>query len=147
MDRTSLNIAVCQLNAIVGDIETNKNKIINVIKDPNYDNVTLFIFPELFLSGYIPLDDLYISDFMDRIDNAIQDILEQSNGKALVFGAPRKIRGNNKDNLFYNSAFVISDNEIIRIIDKVLLPNYDVFHEKRYFTIPIIPFELITPKS
>lgn len=117
----------------MGDIEYNKNKIIEVIKTKAKDGITsILIFPELALSGYIPLDQLNYNDLHSQIALAIEEIKLNTNSDVVILGAPRRDIIKHKL-ILYNSAYVIADGKIQHIIDKTLLPNYDVFHEKRYF--------------
>ena len=51
-----MKLFLAQLNNIVGDIEGNLNKAIDVIQDAKKLDSDLVIFSELFLSGYPPED-------------------------------------------------------------------------------------------
>lgn len=129
-----IKFVLCQINSRVGDINYNKRKIIDSIKTHSKkEGKTIIVFPELALSGYIPLDQLFYNDFHFKLELAIEEI--KSNTKSsvvVVVGSPRREVVKNVI-MLYNSAFVISNGKIQEIIDKTLLPNYDVFHEKRYF--------------
>ena len=51
-----MKIAICQINTVIGDLENNKQKIIDWYKKAEADGADLVIFPELCLVGYPPLD-------------------------------------------------------------------------------------------
>ena len=51
-----MKIALCQINTIIGNLEFNKNKILEGYNKGLNDGVDLVIFPELALVGYPPLD-------------------------------------------------------------------------------------------
>ena len=51
-----MKLFLAQLNNIVGDIEGNLNKAIDVLQDAKKLDSDLVIFSELFLSGYPPED-------------------------------------------------------------------------------------------
>ncbi|MFV2016504.1 MAG: nitrilase-related carbon-nitrogen hydrolase, partial [Candidatus Heimdallarchaeota archaeon] len=123
----------CQMNSRVGDIIYNKNKIVEIIKTKVKDGITsILVFPELAISGYIPLDQLNYNDLHNQIETAIEEIKSVVISDIVIVGAPRKVIVKHKI-ILYNSAYVIANGKIQYIIDKTLLPNYDVFHEKRYF--------------
>lgn len=71
-------IILAQLNPIPGDVEFNKNKIINCIEQTKGENPDLIIFPSLFLYGTIHKDMLakfpYISKQMNEAFLEIQKI-------------------------------------------------------------------------
>ena len=82
--------------------------------------------------SWLSADDLVLrQDFMDRIEAALQDIavLTQDGGPAVIVGAPHREAG-----CLFNSAFVIDNGAIQARRDKVNLPNYGVFDDKRNFT-------------
>ncbi|MCE7734596.1 MAG: NAD+ synthase [Candidatus Heimdallarchaeota archaeon] len=140
---SNIQFVLCQINSRVGDISYNKNKIIEIIKTKARDGIiSILVFPELSLSGYIPLDQLNYNDFHTQIEMAIEEIKSNTNSDIVILGAPRRLIAKNKI-LLYNSAYVIADGKILHIIDKTLLPNYDVFHEKRYF-LPSTGLKVIT---
>jgi Predicted amidohydrolase len=93
------------------------------------------LFPELVLTGYPPEDFLLVPEFLDRVDAALKLIVPATKGTAALVGLPRRERGR-----LYNSAACIIDGKLCGFADKQLLPTYDVFDEKRYFTAGIEPF-------
>ena len=123
-------IGIAQVNPIVGAIEHNKDLILNSIKTAKTElNVDTLIFPELVLTGYPPEDLLYRSQLFTQVTNAIETIVSESKNINIILGYPRK----EKDNI-YNSCAYISNEELIRSYDKMILPNYGVFDEVRYFS-------------
>ena len=90
----------------------------------------IIITPEMFLSGY-PADDLVLrDDFMALIDSAIGQLAELTSdgGPAIIVGAPYREAGQ-----LTNACFILDDGQIIARRDKVNLPNYGVFDDKRHF--------------
>ena len=69
-----MKIALCQINTIVGDIENNKNKIIDYYKRGVADKVDLVIFPELSLVGYPPLDLVEKNEFRQAAVKALKKL-------------------------------------------------------------------------
>ncbi len=127
-----MRIMVAQLNPIVGDLRGNTAKIISSIEIGRQKNAELVLFSELVLSGYPPQDFLLLSNFIDQVSTCLYEIVEASKGIAVIVGLPRRnptYRGKE----LYNSAAIIENGVLLGFQDKMLLPTYDVFDERRYF--------------
>ncbi len=124
----SLKIVLAQLNFTVGDITGNKIKIINAAKQAIDKHSDMIIFPELTLSGYPPEDLVLRLDFIESINQALQDIAQETPDILIVLGHPHR-----HNDFLFNSAAVLYQGKIIATHDKQKLPNYGVFDEKRYF--------------
>ncbi len=123
-----ISILIVQTNPIVGNIEYNKQIVIDHIKDNQSD---LIVFSELMLTGYPPEDLVLKPAFMDRVNSALSEILEcsKSSDATIILGTPYL----DKDKLF-NAALVIKEGQILNKHYKMALPNYGVFDEKRIFS-------------
>ena len=127
-----MKIALCQINTIVGDIEHNKNKIIDYYKRGVADKVDLVIFPELSLVGYPPLDLVEKKEFRQAAVKAADEIASITTEVGLIFGSITE----DDDKIgtdIHNSAVFCYDGNIRFVQHKTLIPNYDVFDEMRYF--------------
>ena len=125
-----LSIALAQLNPHLGNVHLNTKKLIIAHKKAIRMGADIIITPEMFLAGY-PCDDLvYRDDFIAEIEASLHDLAKlTTDGKpAIIVGAPRK-----NDGVLFNSLFVLDDGKIIHHYDKINLPNYGVFDEKRNF--------------
>lgn len=120
-----MKVALAQINAVVGDIEGNSARIITLIKKLKADIV---VFPELSITGYSPQDLLLRNNFIDDNTKALREIVKNTKNKAAIVGFIEKAYGN-----IYNSAAIIRDLQIIQIHNKICLPNYTIFDEKRWF--------------
>ena len=123
-----LSILIAQANPIVGDIDYNKNIVLETI-DKNHD-VDLIIFSELLLTGYPPEDLVLKSAFKDKFMRALKEInanLENKNC-TVILGMPWEEEGN-----LYNAAVVLQKGSVVYKHFKNALPNYGVFDEKRIF--------------
>lgn len=127
-----MKIAVCQINTIIGDLENNKQKIIDWYKKAEAENADLVIFPELCLVGYPPLDLVEKKEFRDAASKAAKEVASVTGSTGLIFGSICE-----GDNLagtdIHNSAFLCYNGKIQFVQHKSLIPNYDVFDEMRYF--------------
>ncbi|HEY1063098.1 MAG TPA: NAD+ synthase [Daejeonella sp.] len=127
-----MKIALAQLNYIIGDFEHNTQKIIKTIQDAREKGADLVVFAELSVCGYSPRDFLEFSEFIELSEHSARKIAAACTDIACILGLPTpnpKIEG--KD--LYNSAWFIENTEVKAIVNKALLPNYDVFDEYRYF--------------
>ncbi|MFL2560110.1 MAG: NAD+ synthase [Gammaproteobacteria bacterium] len=129
-----VEIEIVQFNAIVGDINGNTNRILDIISNNRSLNCTkLFVFPELALCGYSPEDLLFRQDFSKSIEDALETLKNNiGNSEYLVLGAPSYEDNYTK---IYNSAYIFNNKKILNIYKKQVLPNYGVFDEKRYFEV------------
>uniref|UniRef100_A0A7C5V564 Glutamine-dependent NAD(+) synthetase n=1 Tax=Caldicellulosiruptor owensensis TaxID=55205 RepID=A0A7C5V564_9FIRM len=124
-----MKILLCQINPIVGDIEGNTKKIIEIIK--SHKDAKILVFPELSICGYPPKDLLFQKDFIDAIEKAIEKIAKAVEDGFVIVGSPTKSHHVSK---LFNSAIILHQGKIEKVIHKTLLPSYDVFDENRYFT-------------
>ncbi len=133
MKNSNLKIVLGQINPIVGDLGYNTKKIINIIK--NNQDADIIVFPEMSLVGYPLMDHIHDPLIRRRNRESIEKI-KNLNSKAIIilgtFTEPKKIR--EKVHPFYNSAVIIENKIIKAIVNKRILPDYDVFDERRYFT-------------
>ncbi|NNE38898.1 MAG: NAD+ synthase, partial [Gammaproteobacteria bacterium] len=123
-------IGIAQINPCVGAIEKNKQLIIDCIGNARANlHVDTLIFPELALTGYPPEDLLYRPDLYNQLKLAIKELESECSGINIIFGYPR-IDGDR----IYNSCGYIKDGRLDSTYDKMMLPNYGVFDEVRYFS-------------
>lgn len=130
-----MKVTICQLNPIVGDVAGNLSRIKETLKRTKDEKPDLVVFPELFLTGYPPLDLLERDWFLDQVRGGVEEMVRISSGypqSGIIFGAPRPTKKDTGRGL-YNSAFFVYQGKIEFIQHKSLLPTYDVFDEARYF--------------
>lgn len=126
--KSTLSIAVAQLNLTVGDLTANADRIIAALQEARALGADLLLTPELALSGYPPEDLLLRPDFYRACAREVSRIAAHTEGITLVLGHPEERR-----NWRYNAASVIRDGITVATYHKHLLPNYEVFDEERYF--------------
>jgi NAD+ synthase (glutamine-hydrolysing) len=122
-----MRVALCQLNATVGDIDGNVALIRAGHQAAREAHADLVLFPELALTGYPPEDLLLREDFLSRAREALEQLAADTHGPIAVVGFPERAAD------VYNAAAVLADGAIHAIYRKVYLPNYGVFDEQRYF--------------
>lgn len=127
-----MRIVAAQINPTVGDLPGNTHKINTIISQSARVGADLVIFPEMALTGYPPRDLLLYKSFLDEVERIVhKEILPCTAGTKVLLGVPWR-EENNKGSL-YNAALLLGAGSIISCHAKTLLPNYDVFDERRYF--------------
>jgi NAD+ synthase (glutamine-hydrolysing) len=123
-----MRIAIAQLNATVGDLAGNVERIVRFAEQALAGGAQLMVTPELALCGYPPEDLLLREDFLRANEAALQELAGRVPAITLVVGHPRGANGRR-----YNSASVLQGGRVVGTYDKHNLPNYTVFDEQRYF--------------
>ena len=123
-----LRIGMGQINATVGDLKGNAEKVITWVERAQAETVDILALPELVITGYPPEDLLLKQGFIDMNISVVNDLAQRIDKPATIVGfVDRSSAG------LYNAAAVIYKRKIRGIYRKELLPNYGVFDEKRYF--------------
>jgi NAD+ synthase (glutamine-hydrolysing) len=122
-----MRLALCQMNATVGDIARNAQRIREGMRAARDADVELVLFPELALTGYPPEDLLLKEHFLADAADALRELAGDARDLVAVVGYPERAAD------VYNAAAVLADGAIHAIYRKVYLPNYGVFDEQRYF--------------
>ena len=138
-----MKVAVAQINATVGDLSGNGQRIVDAAQRAHAQGARLVLTPELGLCGYPPEDLLLRPAFMQACAQALADCaraLADLPGLFVVVGHPHQFgeRGDVRSNSVsvpqrYNAASVLSEGRILATYCKRELPNYQVFDERRYF--------------
>ena len=125
-----MKLFLAQINNIVGDIDGNLKRAIDILDQAEELNSDLVVFSELFLSGYPPEDLVLKKSFVEECRNALDTLINFSKTKkvGLIVGLPIY----EKNNLF-NAAAIVDEGKLIGFSKKINLPNYSVFDEKRVF--------------
>ena len=126
---TTVQIALAQINPIVGDIPGNTRLVLQNIATAKAQGVRAILFPELVLTGYPPEDLLLRPSLEQRVAVALQQVANAAPDVYVIVGYPAHIDGK-----LFNAAGVFFDGKKIAEYCKQCLPNYRVFDEKRYFS-------------
>ena len=125
----SLRLALAQVNGLVGGFKANAEKVKSVCAKVRKMGADVVLFPELMVTGYPPEDLLLKEKFIEDCQKTLKKIASTTHGLTAVVGYAEKEAGK-----LYNSAALICDGKHVASARKILLPNYGVFDEKRYFT-------------
>lgn len=115
----------------VCDVDYNCEEIINGIKEAAKEKASIMVFPELCITGYT-CGDMFLQEVLLRkAISGLESIVKATKKvDALVFvGLPIEVKGK-----LYNVAAAINKGEILGLVPKTYIPNYNEFYEARYFT-------------
>jgi len=129
-----MRIALGQINCTVGDLSGNVGLMVEVARRAAARGAELVVFPELSITGYPPRDLLEKQSFLDGTEEHLGRLAAQTAILDLsvicgYIGRSSVVSGRR----ITNSAAVIEGGHVVFRQDKMLLPNYDVFDEQRYF--------------
>ncbi len=126
-----LNIALAQLNPLVGDLEANVDAMRQSAQTARAQGADVIVFPELSLTGYPPEDLLLMPLFVQTAEHLLQTLAQETDDQLLwVIGA----LGQDEQGRLTNSAVAMAQGKILCRYAKQSLPNYGVFDEQRYFS-------------
>ena len=125
-----IKIAAATPEIRVADCKYNAEQIIALAKKGAEQGVKLLCLPELCVTGYTCQDLFFQPTLIDAAWEACSEICRKTAelDTVLVFGAP--VKQNSK---LYNCAIVSYHGEILGVVPKKFLPNYNEFYEKRHF--------------
>ena len=146
-----LRIGLAQVNATVGDLTGNSDKVIEWTMRAAEQGARIVVFPEMVLTGY-PVEDLALrKSFVDASIAAMHGL-----ARDLATRGPRRSRGRHRlpgqargaqqrvgvpAGAPLDAAAVLHDGSVAITSAKHHLPNYGVFDEFRYFlpgdTLPV----------
>ena len=114
----------------VADVDFNVQKIIEKIMQANGEGVCVAAFPELAVTAYTVGDLVYQPALLDAAKNGLLRIMKATENLEMlvVVGLPVKVDGR-----IYNCAAAVNKGELLGIVPKINLPNYNEFYEKRTF--------------
>jgi NAD+ synthase (glutamine-hydrolysing) len=123
----TIRIAMAQINPTVGDLAGNRDRIIDALGRARKLRADIVAFPELALTGYPPEDLVLKPQFVKDNLKTLRDIQRATKGITAVVGFV------DKNDCIHNAAAVMHDGRHVHTYHKMLLPNYGVFDEYRYF--------------
>ncbi len=126
----AITVTLAQVNPLVGDIAGNTQLILDATRRAVAEHgAKVVLFPELALTGYPPEDLLLRPAMCHRVERALETLCRCVDGDVhVVLGYPKRAPEG-----LLNMAGVVHRGQIVAEGAKCLLPNYQVFDERRYF--------------
>lgn len=128
-----MRVALAQINTTVGAFAQNAAKVLDWCSRAAAERADVVLFPELTLCGYSPGDLVEWSDFVAEGEATLHELAQR------LRGAPAALVGFVESSPHAtgigrsNSLAFLHDGRVQVIARKSLLPNYDVFDERRWF--------------
>lgn len=115
----------------VADCQYNAGEIIRVAKEMGEAGAKVIVMPELCITSYTCGDLFWHENLLEEAKQQLLRIAQETaEVDAIIFvGLPLEYRGK-----LYNTAAALNRGEILGIVPKIHLPNYNEFYEARYFT-------------
>ncbi|MFV1961547.1 MAG: NAD+ synthase [Acidimicrobiia bacterium] len=136
----TIRVAGAQMNLTVGDISGNEAAIADAMTRAAEADADMLLVPELALTGYPPEDLVHRRDFVDANLAALHRLALAATDVTAIVGfvdnasdRPRDA-ADSEERPVANAAAILGDGAVLGIYHKVLLPNYGVFDEDRYFS-------------
>jgi NAD+ synthase (glutamine-hydrolysing) len=129
-----MRIALAQLNPTVGDLAGNVDRMTRAARDAAARGAEAVVFPELSLTGYPPRDLVEKPAFLESCERELDRLaLETAElDLSVICGYVARTEAETGKRAL-NRAALIEGGQIVFRQSKMLLPNYDVFDEARYF--------------
>ena len=155
----TLRLALAQMNATVGDLEGNAATITRLRTQAASLGADLVATPELSLLGYPPEDLLLKEGFIAATQRGVTGLDRSPSLPPVLVGTVAEgldlaPSGDSRDNddpfdrrrdrpRIANAVVVLDSTGVVATATKRLLPNYDVFDERRYFMPGIGPHTIV----
>jgi NAD+ synthase (glutamine-hydrolysing) len=123
----TLRISMAQINPTVGDLTRNRDKIIDYVGRARKLGADIIAFPELALTGYPPEDLVLKPQFVKDNLRTLREVTKATRGITAIVGFV------DSNEHIYDAAAIMSNGKLVHVYHKMLLPNYGVFDEYRYF--------------
>lgn len=115
----------------VGDCEYNADEIIRMVYEMEEQRAKVMVFPELCITSYSCGDLFWQETLLNEAKVQLMRIAKETEAvDGLIFvGLPLEYNGK-----LYNVAAGLNHGEILGLVPKIHIPNYNEFYEGRYFT-------------
>ena len=126
-----VRVASAVINTTVADTKKNVEEHIKMMKMADREKVDITVFPELSVTGYTCQDLFFQQELLENAEDGVRIITETSKKLygTFIVGCPVEYKGQ-----LYNCGVVITRGDIVGIVPKTFLPNYNEFYEKRWFS-------------
>ena len=131
MKQGFVKVAAASCAVAVADVRENTRVILETIHKMEGEGAKVMVLPELALTGYTCSDLFWQSQMIDAAKEGLKEIADGTKETdALIFvGLPWEQGGK-----LFNVAAVLCHGELLGVVPKKYLPNYNEFYELRHFT-------------
>ena len=130
--KDKIRLALAQISSKREDKTANLQTIEELTLKAKEREADLVIFPELSLTGYVVLDQVYeLAETIPGPTTAKIEALAKKTGMHIIFGMPEL--SEKTQATVFNTAVLVGPQGLIGKYRKMYLPTHSVFEEKRYF--------------
>lgn len=131
MDYGFIKVAAAIPHVQVADCSYNVERIEALIRRASEQDVQIVGFPELSVTAYTCLDLFTQQTLLDNAEEALLRLVGNTRELDIlaIVGIPLRT-----ENRIVNAAVVFQKGEILGVVPKTYLPNYNEFQERRWFT-------------
>jgi len=126
-----VKVGIANIDTKVKAFRANADKAIKIVEAANLENYTVVAFPEQTLFGYSPEDLVEWTHLVSLQLQELNRVVKATEKTSTVFILGATFPHNSN---LYNCAVVVQRGQILGIVPKQELPNYNVFYEQRNFT-------------
>ena len=101
-----MRLALAQINTTVGDLEGNRERILQAIAEARSAEADLVLLPELAVTSYPPEDLLLRPGFIRAAEESLREIARETRGIVALVGFPHFDRD------LYNACAVCAEGEV-----------------------------------
>lgn len=134
-----MRVAGAQINLTVGDLPGNEARIAEAMEWAESQGADLLLLPELAVTGYPPEDLVLRPSFVEDNLAVVKRLAARAGEVVTVVGFVDRAERSQVapddavDRRVANAAAILQGGRVLGVYHKVLLPNYGVFDEDRYF--------------
>ena len=130
--KEKIKLALAQISSKRESKSENLLKIEKLTLKAKQQGADLIIFPEMSLTGYVVLDQVYeLAETIPGPSVAKIEALAKKTGMHIIFGMPEL--SEKTQATVFNTAVFVGPQGLIGKYRKMYLPTHSVFEEKRYF--------------
>jgi predicted amidohydrolase len=130
--KNKIKLALAQITSKRESKSENILKIEKLTLNAKQQGADLIIFPEMSLTGYVLLDQVYeLAETIPGPSTLRIEKLAKQTGMHIVFGMPEL--SEKTQATIFNTAVLVGPQGLIGKYRKMYLPTHSVFEEKRYF--------------
>ena len=130
--KDKIKLALAQISSKRESKSENLSKIEKLTLKAKEQGADLVIFPEMSLTGYVVLDQVYeLAETIPGPSTEKVEALAKRTGMHIIFGMPEL--SEKTQATIFNTAVFIGPGGFIGKYRKMYLPTHSVFEEKRYF--------------
>jgi predicted amidohydrolase len=130
--KDKIKLALAQISSKRENKSENLLKIEKLTLKAKQQGADLIIFPEMSLTGYVVLDQVYeLAEKIPGPSTEKVEALAKKTGMHIIFGMPEL--SEKTQATVFNTAVFVGSKGLIGKYRKMYLPTHSVFEEKRYF--------------